>query len=145
MIRRGASAAVGVIALSTATPAFAQSASIDVRAAPLPRALQSLARQTGAELLYDAALVRNRNAPAVRGTFTPEAAMRQLVSGSNRHAWHAARLSPSLPDGPDSAQTGSFEHHPDLDEADLNTAAKRSSSASAARPPRLPAASEDAV
>lgn len=93
------------------------------------------------------------NIPVVASPSTPTIATRskkmfrcsQLVSGSSRHAWHAARFNPSLPEGPDSEQTGSLEHQRALVTAFRRISAMRSWSASAARPPRLPAASDDAV
>ncbi len=55
---------------------------MDVGAGPLQRALAELVRETGAELLFDEALVRNLQARSVRGRLTAAEALSRLLAGT---------------------------------------------------------------
>ncbi len=55
---------------------------LNVRSDGLPQALSELARQTGAEMLYDAAMVRNLRAQPVRGRLTAQAALSLMLAGT---------------------------------------------------------------
>ncbi len=72
--------------LGVATPVIAQSAqavrSFSIEAGPLERSLPAFARQSGLQILYPSALVAGRQAPAVTGDFTPEAALGELLRGT---------------------------------------------------------------
>ncbi|UYY77533.1 TonB-dependent receptor [Sphingomonas sp. R1] len=74
------------VALAVPAPALAQpleaTHAIDLPAQPLSDALRALSRQTGAEVMFDPALVAGRRAPAVRGRLTPRAALERLIAGA---------------------------------------------------------------
>lgn len=55
---------------------------VDVPAGSLDSALTTLAGQTGQQVLYTAELVAGRKAPALRGDFTAEEALRRVLAGS---------------------------------------------------------------
>ena len=80
-MRRIAWGLLAVSALALASPAAAQGYAfpIDIRAQPLSSALRDLARQTGAELLFDRDLVRGMQAPRIKNRLTVEASLRQLL------------------------------------------------------------------
>ena len=67
-----------------------QADALSIPAAPLARALDALASQTGIELLYPPALVEGRRAPGVSGPMAPEQALRRLLAGSGIDAVHTA-------------------------------------------------------
>lgn len=71
--------------LAWAGPAFANPppVRVDVRAGPMASALRDVARQARIELLFDRSLVRNLRAPALRGTYRAEEALRRLLAGTN--------------------------------------------------------------
>jgi outer membrane receptor protein involved in Fe transport len=79
-------------ALAVAWPAMAQSrlTPIKVSAGPLPRTLQEIARQTGAELLFDRNLVAGRQAPRIEANTTAIAALRMALAGANLSVRQAA-------------------------------------------------------
>src|SRR3954470_10136567 len=56
--------------------------SVRIPAGPLSEALRQLTRQTGAELLYDPAIVRGLRSSAVGGPLAAEQALSRLLSGS---------------------------------------------------------------
>lgn len=66
------------------TPAQSQSAarSIIVPAGPLTPALNSLAAQTGLQILYDASLATGKSTGGVRGTLTPSQALNAVLAGT---------------------------------------------------------------
>jgi iron complex outermembrane recepter protein len=71
------------------TPAAAQTAaarSFDLPAEPLGRALARFTRMTGVIVVADAALTRGQRSGAVRGIFTTEAALDQLLRGTGLRA-----------------------------------------------------------
>lgn len=61
---------------------FGQPVMLDIPAQPLDQAITELARQSGLSVGGDAALLRGKLAPALRGEYTPEAALNALLSGS---------------------------------------------------------------
>lgn len=75
--------AVWLLATAAAAPALAAPpAKVDVPAGALDTALSTLAGQTRQQVLYPADLVAGRTAPAVKGSLTPEQALRQLLAGT---------------------------------------------------------------
>lgn len=70
-----------------AQPQLAQAAvaprGFDIPAQALAGALTAFGQQADLQVTVDAALVRDRRAPAVRGTLVPEEALRRLLAGSN--------------------------------------------------------------
>lgn len=58
-------------------------APVDIRAGPLSDALRDLARQTGAELLFDREVTAGLKANPFRARMTPEAALRRLLNDTN--------------------------------------------------------------
>ena len=85
MTRRAALAMLTFASLAVTAPARADTpaSTVNIRAGPMSSALQDLTRQTGAELLYDRGLVRGVRSPSVRGRLSAEAALRQLLSGTD--------------------------------------------------------------
>lgn len=63
-----------------ATPAAARD--IDIPAQPLDKALGALARQTGARILFSTDLTERKQAPALKGSLTPQQALERLLAGS---------------------------------------------------------------
>ena len=63
---------------------------IKVSAGPLSRTLEEIARQTGAELLFDRNLVAGRQAGKVDARTTPMAAVQAALSGTNLNVRRAA-------------------------------------------------------
>jgi iron complex outermembrane recepter protein len=76
------------LAFSPALPGVAQAQaqsatrSIAVPAGPLASALNSLAAQTGLQILYDASLTEGKSTTGVRGDLTPEQALASLLGGT---------------------------------------------------------------
>ena len=83
---------VAVVAISVVQPCPQRSSAqetpvqITLPAQSLGQALTALARQTGIELLAPTELVAGKQAPAISGTFTPQAALEQLLQGSGLEA-----------------------------------------------------------
>lgn len=88
-----AAAAVAVLT-SAAAPAQAwQAASsaearaaINIPAQDLGRAIQTLSRQTGLQIVFDPELTRGQRAQAVSGSMTPREALRRMIAGSGVEA-----------------------------------------------------------
>lgn len=76
------SLALPVLAIAAPVSASSYAFPIDIRAQPLSAALRDLARQTRVELLYDRNLIRGMQAPRLKGRYTVEAALGQLLAGS---------------------------------------------------------------
>ncbi|HNR09988.1 MAG TPA: secretin and TonB N-terminal domain-containing protein, partial [Nitrosomonas europaea] len=55
-------------------------------AQPLSTALQQLAEHSNTSIMFDAATVRNIQAPSLRGQYTPQEALGKLLSGSGLQA-----------------------------------------------------------
>lgn len=79
-------AALGTLTVSPAahsqTTAPAAPQSLSLPAQPLGQALNALARQSGVAISADAALITNRNAPALQGTMSLREALQRLLAGS---------------------------------------------------------------
>ncbi|MDO3445468.1 TonB-dependent receptor [Agrobacterium sp. V1] len=71
-----------VHAQSTQTTARERRISFDIPSQPLSRALVAYSSTTGTQLFFDANLARGKSAPAVRGSFTRNDAIAQLLAGS---------------------------------------------------------------
>jgi iron complex outermembrane receptor protein len=63
-------------------PSAAKTFAIDIAAQPLPQAITALSAQTGVQVLYTEALPFQRQAPAVKGNYTAEQALQQMLAGS---------------------------------------------------------------
>lgn len=77
-----------------AQPAAAQTAmaatqSLNMRVQPLGQALNALARTWGVAISVDAALVQGRQAPALQGSLSLQAALAQVLAGSDLEAMPA--------------------------------------------------------
>ena len=71
-----AAALIGAVATpATAQPALPSPVAIDIRAQPLADALTQLGRQTSLQLFFTPALVAGKQAPAVHGSMSAEAAL----------------------------------------------------------------------
>lgn len=66
--------------------ALAQSKSFDLPAQALGSALTTLAKQEGLQILFDADALKGRQAGALQGTFSTEAALARLLAGSGYSA-----------------------------------------------------------
>ncbi len=75
---------LGLLALACASAARADdgASQVNLRAQSLASALQDLARQTGAELLFGSGVVTGLKSPSIHGRFTVEAALRRLLKGT---------------------------------------------------------------
>ncbi len=79
-----------VLAFGSAAPAMAQETppelaaakAVSVPAGPLTPALNSLAAQTGLQVLFDASLAEGKTTRGVRGTLTPAEALDALLAGT---------------------------------------------------------------
>ncbi len=85
------STALVVVLASSSSPAYAQSTqatprpaqiSFNIPAQSLSKALVVYSRASGAQLFFDASLVRGKNAPGVRGSLTRDEAIARLLAGS---------------------------------------------------------------
>lgn len=76
--------AIALCAVGAASPAFAQ-ASISLPSASLEDSLNALSRQSGVQILADQALLKGKKAGAIRNATTAEAALGQLLRGSDLH------------------------------------------------------------
>ena len=77
---------VGFAALAACNVAFAQQVPVklDIAAQPLDKALNSWANQTGYQVLVPVERVaRGRTAPSIKGTYTPEGALKILLASSD--------------------------------------------------------------
>jgi len=83
--RRALVCGAAVAAILTATPAFAaeQLANIDIPAQPMAEALNDLARQSGANLLFTMDMVKGLQSKPLQVSATPEAAARMLLAGTD--------------------------------------------------------------
>jgi len=83
-ILKGSIAMGALIAFSQAVPAYAQQQtySFDIPAQDLGSALRAFARASRQQVTFDDAAVRGKRAPALKGSYTAEQALEQLLSGS---------------------------------------------------------------
>lgn len=86
MSHRFTSTALAALMLGVATPVIAQSTeavrTFSIGAGPLERSLPVFAQQSGLQILYPSALVAGRQARALTGDYTPEAALAELLRGT---------------------------------------------------------------
>ena len=54
----------------------------DIPSEPLAEALQDFSQRSGVELLYESAITTGLKSPALKGSFTPRDALRQLLAGT---------------------------------------------------------------
>ncbi len=74
---------VAALVTALALPAaFAAPVALEIKAQPLAGALNSLASQSGLQVIYNGELVEGLRAPAIAGEMEPEQALQQLLSGS---------------------------------------------------------------
>jgi hypothetical protein len=59
-----------------------QEASFDIPSQPLAAALSAYGAKSGLQALYESALTANKTSTAIKGVFTPEAALRALLAGT---------------------------------------------------------------
>ncbi|TNE45944.1 MAG: TonB-dependent receptor [Sphingomonadales bacterium] len=76
-----AACALSIGIVSTMSPASARNI-IALPSGSLEHSLNALSRQHGVQILYDQALLRGKNAPAIRGAASVEAALIRLLRGS---------------------------------------------------------------
>jgi iron complex outermembrane receptor protein len=86
-LRAALLASTAVLVFNPATPAAAQAAasaerSISVPAGPLTPALNSLAAQTGLQILYDAAVAEGKRTAGVSGNITSQQALNAVLAGT---------------------------------------------------------------
>ncbi|MFZ5507576.1 MAG: TonB-dependent siderophore receptor [Pseudomonadota bacterium] len=75
-------AAAALLAGALAVQAQPATRDIDIPAQPLDKALSALARQTGARILFSTDLTERKQAPALKGSLTPQQALERLLAGS---------------------------------------------------------------
>lgn len=68
------------ILLSLLAPILAGAATLDIPAQPLGASLESLSKQVGVQILFDPKLVVLHDAPALKGSFSPEHALDTLLA-----------------------------------------------------------------
>jgi hypothetical protein len=71
------------IAMVLFAPLMASAADIAIPPQPLGTSLQQLARQCGIQIIFFSKVVEGHDAPALNGTFTPQAALDKLLAGTN--------------------------------------------------------------
>ncbi|MFT4196004.1 TonB-dependent siderophore receptor [Ottowia sp.] len=76
------SAALLAMAAHAQTAVSAAPVALDLPAAPLEQALHALARRTGVQVVFASGVAAGRQAPALRGSFTPGQALDRLLAGS---------------------------------------------------------------
>ena len=59
---------------------------IDVQGGTLDQALSQLSRATGLNIAFDQQLLAGKRSPGLQGRFTPDAALQQLLAGSDLRA-----------------------------------------------------------
>ena len=85
-LRRSFVLGAAFAALSTAFLATAATAqarvTVNLAAQPLGKALETLARQSGTDILFTPSAVAGMRAPALNGTMAPQAAVERLIAGT---------------------------------------------------------------
>ncbi|WP_342250287.1 TonB-dependent receptor [Sphingomonas sp. OTU376] len=82
-------AGVSVVAVMVAAPAHAQNVTrheYSIAEQDLGDALRSLSRQTGKEILFDAAAVAGKRSPSLKGKYTVDEAVHALLAGTDLRA-----------------------------------------------------------
>lgn len=78
-----------------------QAKSFDIPSAPLSQALRSFAAQSGLQIAYQTSIAINAQAPALKGTMTPESALTVLLAGSGlRYSFTSDHAVTILASGP---------------------------------------------
>jgi hypothetical protein len=72
-----------VIAFGMLAPLLANAANVAIPRQALGTSLQQLAEQSGIQIIFFSKVVEGHEAPALNGTFTPEAALDRLLAGTN--------------------------------------------------------------
>jgi hypothetical protein len=67
----------------TLAPVLASAADLDIPAQPLGASLQSLSKQVGVNITFDPRVVALQEAPALKGSFSPETALDALLAHSD--------------------------------------------------------------
>ncbi len=84
-------ATVAVVAASPSRAQAAEAAQLNIPPQALATTLTLIGRQTGSEVVFQAADVRGRQAPAVRGALTPDQALDTALRGSGLRARRTAQ------------------------------------------------------
>jgi hypothetical protein len=71
------------IAIGMFVPLLVNAANVAIPPQPLGASLQDLAKQSGIQIIFFSKVVEGRQAPALNGTFTPEAALDKLLAGTD--------------------------------------------------------------
>jgi hypothetical protein len=71
------------IAIGLLAPLLASAGNVALPPQALGTSLQELAKQSGIQIIFFSKVVEGREAPALNGTFTPEAALDALLAGTN--------------------------------------------------------------
>src|SRR3954451_13592963 len=71
------------IAIGMLAPLLASGADVAIPRQALGTSLQQLAKQSGIQIIFFSKVVEGHEAPALAGTFTPEAALDRLLAGTN--------------------------------------------------------------
>jgi hypothetical protein len=71
------------IAIGMFVPLLASAANVAIPPQSLAASLQELAKQSGIQIIFFSKVVEGRDAPALNGTFTPEAALDKLLAGTD--------------------------------------------------------------
>ena len=85
-LHRIAALACALLVSLAQLPARAQGLEIDLPAQPLGQALNALAQKTGSPIAAPAALVAGKQAPGLKGRYTPQEALGRLLEGSGLQA-----------------------------------------------------------
>ncbi|MBA3998812.1 MAG: TonB-dependent receptor [Candidatus Accumulibacter sp.] len=110
-IRRKVFAVLSCTFLSVATARAAGELSLDIPAQDLGAAINQLAHQAKVQILFSAPLLDGHKAPALKGAYTPEAALRGLLMGSGLEVRARNDGTFALVAGPSSKRVGSAEEH----------------------------------
>lgn len=103
-------ALAGLCLAATIAHADPVAVALDLPAQDMAAAMRMLAKQANVQILFASGLVQGRQAPALKGRYTPEAALRALLAGSGlqvkSHADGTFAVVPASPDGRDEHSLG---------------------------------------
>jgi hypothetical protein len=87
------------VAIGMLAPLLASAADVAIPRQALGTSLQQLAKQTGIQIIFFSKVVEGHEAPALNGTFTPEAALDSLLAGTDLtyHALNERTIEVSAP------------------------------------------------
>jgi hypothetical protein len=71
------------IVIGMFVPLLVNAANVAIPPQPLGASLQELAKQSGIQIIFFSKVVEGHEAPALNGTFTPEAALDKLLAGTD--------------------------------------------------------------